>query len=625
MKQLAFRLVVALLAGVLCGAASGAAAQENADALVAGELVAVPTIRSIGLYWNVRGDANGNATANVTYRKTGDSQWKQAMPLWRMVPQKVDVERNTIGGISAVFGGETLRRWPRRMREYLVKCYGRNYLAGSILTVEPATRYEIKTILVDPDGGGATKNITVTTRDVPAIPKGDRRIDVTGGGDALRDAVAGAEPGDVFFVHAGTYNGPVVVTASGTAEKPISITAAGDGEVVLHGPTAESKKKAGEGTAINLKASHIRINGLTIRSFYMGIVIGHDGPVSDEVFHAGAKGPVTDVAVTNCRISGVWTAVTGFADEAYVADNVLEGVYTGGMEGTGIEIKGVGNVYCYNAITRFSDGMSPGSPDCDIYGNDVIRCGTDGLELDHGGPNCRVWGNRFSFTGCNGISFQPYIGGPAYVFRNLDFNISENTIKDRYKSSGLVLVNNTMVAGWCTDLIEHTFARNNLFITRGKRLALQYRIEDFLGNHPAISPLDLDYDGYNGAIQGKEYNRTTGQRRTYWSASEVPLVRRHSPKTLAAFQRMTGQERHGILLTAKECFAVPFAPQYPDNWRRIDFDNPPPDLRLKEGSPAIDAGTVLPNIAEEYNSKAPDLGALEFGAPLPHWGPREGD
>jgi hypothetical protein len=46
------------------------------------------------------------------------------------------------------------------------------------------------------------------------------------------------------------------------------------------------------------------------------------------------------------------------------------------------------------------------------------------------------------------------------------------------------------------------------------------------------------------------------------------------------------------------------------------------DLRLREGSKAIDAGVVLPNITDGYSGRAPDLGAYEYGAPLPHYGPR---
>jgi hypothetical protein len=46
------------------------------------------------------------------------------------------------------------------------------------------------------------------------------------------------------------------------------------------------------------------------------------------------------------------------------------------------------------------------------------------------------------------------------------------------------------------------------------------------------------------------------------------------------------------------------------------------DLRLREGSAAVDAGVELPSITDSFDGRAPDLGAYELRAPLPHYGPR---
>ena len=46
------------------------------------------------------------------------------------------------------------------------------------------------------------------------------------------------------------------------------------------------------------------------------------------------------------------------------------------------------------------------------------------------------------------------------------------------------------------------------------------------------------------------------------------------------------------------------------------------DFRLKSGSAAIDRGVELPNITDGFTGRAPDLGALELGKPLPVYGPR---
>ena len=47
------------------------------------------------------------------------------------------------------------------------------------------------------------------------------------------------------------------------------------------------------------------------------------------------------------------------------------------------------------------------------------------------------------------------------------------------------------------------------------------------------------------------------------------------------------------------------------------------DLTLRPGSAAIDAGTVIPNVTDGFTGAAPDLGAYEFGKPIPHYGPRK--
>jgi hypothetical protein len=45
-------------------------------------------------------------------------------------------------------------------------------------------------------------------------------------------------------------------------------------------------------------------------------------------------------------------------------------------------------------------------------------------------------------------------------------------------------------------------------------------------------------------------------------------------------------------------------------------------LTLKTGSKAVDAGTIVPNIADDFVGNAPDLGAYELGGEMPHYGPR---
>ncbi|MEJ2169936.1 MAG: hypothetical protein P8X90_30910, partial [Desulfobacterales bacterium] len=46
------------------------------------------------------------------------------------------------------------------------------------------------------------------------------------------------------------------------------------------------------------------------------------------------------------------------------------------------------------------------------------------------------------------------------------------------------------------------------------------------------------------------------------------------------------------------------------------------NFRLKPQAAAVNAGCLLPNINDDFTGKAPDLGALESGQPVPVYGPR---
>ena len=52
------------------------------------------------------------------------------------------------------------------------------------------------------------------------------------------------------------------------------------------------------------------------------------------------------------------------------------------------------------------------------------------------------------------------------------------------------------------------------------------------------------------------------------------------------------------------------------------YDAKDSDFRLKPGSAAVDRGAVIPNVTDGYTGTAPDLGALELGQSVPHYGPR---
>jgi len=108
----------------------------------------------------------------------------------------------------------------------------------------------------------------------------------------------------------------------------------------------------------------------------------------------------------------------------------------------------------------------------------------------------------------------------------------------------------------------------------------------------------FDYNGYGA--EGRPFRGQIGQR--HFDNLES--------------MRALGIEPHGVQV-GLAVFQHPVAIPEPTlrEWN-------PPDLRLKAGSVAIDAGLPLPNINDGCTGRAPDLGACEFGREPPVYGPR---
>lgn len=83
-------------------------------------------------------------------------------------------------------------------------------------------------------------------------------------------------------------------------------------------------------------------------------------------------------------------------------------------------------------------------------------------------------------------------------------------------------------------------------------------------------------------------------------------------KSLAA---SIGIERNAVRVKKEDCFekwAIPSAM----------VNTPPVHMVLNRQGNAVDAGAIIPNINDEFAGQGPDMGALEPGKPLPHYGPR---
>src|SRR5947208_15375957 len=120
-----------------------------ADKTTVKEFITEPaTLLSLGFEWRIDGDDNRNATVAVSYRRKGDQTWKEGLPLLRI-------------------GGE-------RINENSLHYTVPNGFAGSIFDLEPATDYECRFVLSDPDGvqGKTEQLVTVRTRFEPKPAEG---------------------------------------------------------------------------------------------------------------------------------------------------------------------------------------------------------------------------------------------------------------------------------------------------------------------------------------------------------------------------------------------------------------------------------------------------------------------
>ena len=84
----------------------------------------------------------------------------------------------------------------------------------------------------------------------------------------------------------------------------------------------------------------------------------------------------------------------------------------------------------------------------------------------------------------------------------------------------------------------------------------------------------------------------------------------------------TGQDRHSVLVDYDVFVNVPrLDARVVDAVQKL-YDARDFDFRLRRGSAAVDRGTPLPSITDGFSGRAPDLGALELGEPVPAYGPR---
>ena len=539
------------------------------------------TIENLGFRWYIEGDSNRNASVTVEFRQKGQTQWGSALPMLR-VHHEVSNQQ---------FG-------PYRTG---------NLFAGSVLFLEPATSYEVRFTMRDPDGGAPAepKIVEAVTRAVPKAFDGGRTIE-TAPEKGLMAAFEQAQPGDVIALRPGIYKGPFELGKSGTAEKPIVLRGPADGEAVL-----EADSVGGRSPIVTLNgAHHLHFEGLTFRNAHTAVYAAKPGGSDGLVIHRCKIHDVVYGINTGCENSRNW----------YIADNDIVGInptwYPRPPETymspghTGVNVYGQGHVICYNRITRFSDAAAIynfGPPvddvlkhcvNIDFYNNDLSWAQDDTFEADYGCHNVRFYRNR-CYNAHTGMSTQPFYGGPVYLIRNELYGITSLSYKLNNYPAGILAYNNTSCCAGSgfrpPPIWQNGHFRNNLFMG-GSGYAL------VSGSPTAYSTMDYDAYRRNEAdhfISWRDHTSKVGQY-----------------QSLEVFFKATGLEEHG-LMADYNIFVQAGPPEQGKSYEPGGYD-----LRLNEGTNVVDAGIALAQITDGFTGKAPDLGCYELGREHPHYGPR---
>ena len=638
----------------------------GADKVIAKDFWAEPpTLISLGFEWNIDGDDNRNSSVAVTYRKKGETAWKEGLPLLRLGNERIN----------------------ENAFQYVVP----NMFAGSIFDLEPGTEYECRFVLSDPDGvEGRTENIVaVRTRAEPKPAVGGKTYHVyppgfngqkqepaftgllaayymgSSGADYFNSYPPRVQPGDTILVHAGLYkddryryggplgtisSGTYFLTVSGTPEKPIVIKGAGDGEAIFDGDGAYNLFNV-------MAANYNYFEDLTIRNTELAFWGGYKNL-------AGSTG----ITIKHCRIENVGRAIytdwSGSKDY-FIADNTITGKFSSdhlmGFTGRtwqslpdfatklvseyGIKLYGQGHVVAFNRVSQFHDGIdiaTYGNPDgapnpirdrmpvsIDFYNNDISNVEDNCIESDGGAHNIRIFRNRCFNHGHRALSVQPMFGGPVYFIRNIVYHAPEGgAVKFTASSAGIVVYHNTFLSNVKPMLLaaSNVHYRNNLILGKSETPEIfavetntNYSSSDYNGFRPnegaefsfewSSPPFSMraNFPGEAGKLSTQAQTRVEAQARE---------TRRF--KTLKEFAEATGQDRHSVIVEY-DIFqkATPPGPDPRTLYKPADFD-----FQLRPGSVAVDAGVRLPGINDDFTGRAPDLGALELGRPVPHYGPR---
>ena len=250
------------------------------------------------------------------------------------------------------------------------------------------------------------------------------------------------------------------------------------------------------------------------------------------------------------------------------------------------------------------------------------------FEIDGSMHNVRVMRNMMLNSASHPFCNQPSLGGPTYWIRNIAYHAPTGSTRLTTGSAGVLFYNNTILTETTAASAGNVHWRNNLMLGENSAPAIltvntttNYSSSDYNGFRPNPgAKVSFQWNSppwktprtivVCAGLEAGEAPKPSGpglEMRSFVSLSITARTRSRTSTASRLITTSSSMSRNSMRKTEKRSATL--------QSRRLDF-------RLKPGSPALDRGMVLPNITDGFTGQAPDLGALEVGQPLPHYGPR---
>jgi len=546
--------------------------------------IAVPTFHCIGLYWNTE-KGGEDVACNVRYRPANSGEWKEAMSLWFDARGPEDH--------SQMLPDRSLRnKEPKPQRHY-----ARQY-RGSIVNLTPGTEYEVELSLQNTD---IQKRINVSTWS-ENFPIGKTVAMPENSSETLVIEESGSPDGYILYTCAP--GGTATIDGKNEINHCIEIKAS---YVIVRG----LKLKEPKSHAIRIHAGHdivvedCDISGWGLPSSVEGNVFGKNMEAAVYAREADQQNPVIErVIIQRCRIHHPRYDTNSWAEYRKEVDLERKASrwHPGGAQGVTMYNTKGNHVFRYNEIWSdeehyYNDILGGGSNysaagfpnrDSDIYGNRMMHCWDDGIEIEGANCNVRIWDNYIDHTFVKIATAATHVG-PLYIWRNVTGQSRHkpaDTTDEAGRGPFLKAGSGRGFGGGRTYIFHNTFLQAPPPPGMSKALGAHIGLSEYGGpmlNHVSRNNIlhvtdggasisnkkvpesqqtnDFDYDLFNGRIQTYE-----------------------------------GSEPHGIR-------GVPI----------YDPKNGPDEFALSPNSPGYDAGVRIPNFNDDFTGKAPDMGAHEAG------------